>query len=675
MMHDQRHKWTKPRKLLIHCGTWNVNAKVPKQSIREFVFPQSLGQRSPDIYCIGIQEVVELNAMNIGMSDVNSAKQSSLWEDKFRREMEQSSVKYTKILGKHFVGLMMVVYAREDLCTSGAIRDCMSEKIGVGRMGLGNKGAICIRMQLWETSICFVNSHLTAGKSKVDNRNSDYETIMSKVAFRRKDSDEAKRIRDHDYCFWVGDLNYRLTSENLADVYKRIRAQPPDMIYLLNADQLIQERNAGRTFSEFNEPAISFLPTYKYIPGTARYDDREDGKRRMPAWCDRIQWYTDPHVTGIDVKTLSYDRVELHCSDHKPVVGLFEISAMVPPTREKKANIRQEIIRKLDEYENEHIPQVSLSKNTINLGKVRYDVRSSDSLVVTNTGKAMAEFHFVPMPGEDEAIKPWVDVSPTSCLLVPGKSTKLTVSVRITREWAQEFTGRESKIEHILILQLKESKVKRGNMQKSQFISIEGSYLPSCLGASLGYLVSCRVPLRAPDLRPVGPNESLSIPKEIWRLVDYLYRQGGLYENDLFVSEGDPKQVAAIIEALDTGVELPKSNLHSVAEALVRVLGALSEPVFPAAILEKFVQAWTENSVHLFCKRALTQLNPQQYKVFVYVVAFMRELLKHRQHNKLSSALLVPIFAKCLFDAEAPEYKFSHKVLTHFLETQVNLAD
>mmetsp|Transcript_28661 Transcript_28661/g.69866 ORF Transcript_28661/g.69866 Transcript_28661/m.69866 type:complete len:711 (-) Transcript_28661:148-2280(-) len=669
MMHEQRHKWTTPRDLTVFCGTWNVNAKVPHENLSPWLCPWQRDEKGPDVYCIGIQEIVELNAMNIGMSDANSAKQSLMWEDKIEREALKGQ--YTKIMGKHFVGLMMVVYVKTELVQSHALSGKAGEKIGVGKMGLGNKGAIVIRMNFWETSICFVNTHLTAGKSKVSNRNNDFETIIEKVEIKL--GDETLSIRDHDYCFWVGDLNYRLNATDLNDVYRRIRAQPPDMSYLLNADQLITERNAGRCFVGFQEQDITFLPTYKYLPGTPGYDDREDGKRRMPAWCDRVQWCIKPKTKGISVSPKLYKRAELCCSDHKPVMAMFTTSAMVPLPKKERDAFRQQLNRKLDEYENEHIPQVSLSTNTLNLGNVIFDKPATDSLTITNTGKAMAEYHFVPVPGVNElSIKPWVHVSPETCLLVPGASKRLSVTAQINREFAQAFNNGEEKIEHILVLQLRSGRGARKKneeeMRKSQFISITGTYLPSCFGCSLEYLSTASAPVRSPKMQILPSHNAYKIPKELWRLVDHLLRKGGLYEVDLFITEGDPEQITDIIECLDTGETFDKVSLHSMAETLIRFLRSLKDPVFPFAILSQVNPTGGTSAMHSFCKLALRQLNPLQYRTFVYVVSFIREILKNSQHNKLSVEVLVPVFSKCLFE-EDPTGR-ARLVLRHYLSAE-----
>ena len=43
---------------------------------------------------------------------------------------------------------------------------------------------------------------------------------------------------------------------------------------LLKYDQLLIEKNAGRVFWGFEEGTITFVPTYKYDPGTLNFDTR-----------------------------------------------------------------------------------------------------------------------------------------------------------------------------------------------------------------------------------------------------------------------------------------------------------------------------------------------------------------------------------------------------------------
>lgn len=46
----------------------------------------------------------------------------------------------------------------------------------------GNKGGVCLRLTIFNTSLCFVNCHLAAGKEKIDRRNQDFKEIVRKMS-------------------------------------------------------------------------------------------------------------------------------------------------------------------------------------------------------------------------------------------------------------------------------------------------------------------------------------------------------------------------------------------------------------------------------------------------------------------------------------------------------------
>jgi inositol polyphosphate 5-phosphatase INPP5B/F len=78
-----------------------------------------------------------------------------------------------------------------------------------------------------------------------------------------------------------------------------------------------------------------------------------------------------------------------------------------------------------------------------------------------------------------------------------------------------------------------------------------------------------------------GSSSKLSIPKELWRLVDGLWAGNALKEKDLFNSKADPAEVVAIRYALDTGADLPSCSPHSLCEALTSFIAALPQPLLP----------------------------------------------------------------------------------------------
>lgn len=185
----------------------------------------------------------------------------------------------------------------------------------------GNKGAVAIRMDYANTSICLVTAHLAAGFANYEERNQDYKTISHGLRFQRN-----RTIEDHDTIIWLGDFNYRIGMSN-----ERTRAlvKQGDLDMLYANDQLNLQMVHGKTFPFYNEARITFLPTYKYDLGTDEYDSSD--KARIPAWCDRIL------TKGNNLRQIHYDTAPLRFSDHRPVWGNFQCTVTVVDEKKKEA--------------------------------------------------------------------------------------------------------------------------------------------------------------------------------------------------------------------------------------------------------------------------------------------------------------------------------------------------
>ena len=183
----------------------------------------------------------------------------------------------------------------------------------------GNKGAVAIRMEYANTSICLVTAHLAAGFANYEERNQDYKTISHGLRFQRN-----RTIEDHDTIIWLGDFNYRIGMSN-----ERTRAlvKTGDLDTLYANDQLNLQMVHGRTFPFYNEGRITFLPTYKYDLGTDEYDSSD--KARIPAWCDRVL------TKGHNLRQINYETAPLKFSDHRPVWANFQCTITVIDEKHK----------------------------------------------------------------------------------------------------------------------------------------------------------------------------------------------------------------------------------------------------------------------------------------------------------------------------------------------------
>jgi len=287
--------------------------------LSKWIFPDSDTATYCDVYALSFQEMVDLSTMNVIFDDSNAIERKKYFSDLIEVSFLRRGLKYNFVASKHLVGISLFLLVREELFD--AVSDVRDSSIGVGVMGvMGNKGGVGIRLNLYDTSLCFIGSHLSANKKEIQARNNDYKAIMDGLRFpqiqqvsKTRTWREVQRlgckdlsIMDHAQVFWIGDLNYRI-NDNIDNILTRISSG--DLGALSAVDQLNVERSAGRVFTGFEEGLITFNPTYKYQAGTDMYECRPDKKKREPAWCDRVLYHT--RLPLYSIQQTNYSRAEM----------------------------------------------------------------------------------------------------------------------------------------------------------------------------------------------------------------------------------------------------------------------------------------------------------------------------------------------------------------------------
>ncbi|XP_057677038.1 synaptojanin-1 isoform X1 [Corythoichthys intestinalis] len=355
-MCQNHRKYTRPKQIRVCVGTWNVNGgkqfrsiAFRNQTLNDWLLdaPKIAGhpdfqesKANPvDIFAIGFEEMVELNAGNIVSASTTNQK---LWAAELQKNISRDH-KYVLLASEQLVGVCLFVFIRPQ--HAPFIRDVAVDTVKTGMGGAtGNKGGVAIRLLFHTTSICFVCSHFAAGQSQVKERNDDYNEITRKLTFPM-----GRLLYSHDYVFWCGDFNYRINLPN-EEVKELIRQQNWDA--LTAGDQLFDQKNAGMVFRGFTEGKLDFAPTYKYDLFSEDYDTSE--KCRTPAWTDRILWKrrkwnfdkTAEEMNVVGAASTSaeneddpgypwspgtlkyYGRAELKTSDHRPVVAVMDVDIL-----------------------------------------------------------------------------------------------------------------------------------------------------------------------------------------------------------------------------------------------------------------------------------------------------------------------------------------------------------
>ena len=80
-MAERSAEFTELHPISILCATWNVNGKKPEPTEDLNLWLNNHGGPVPDLYCIGFQEIVDLNAVNV-VADSKSKERSGKWREK-----------------------------------------------------------------------------------------------------------------------------------------------------------------------------------------------------------------------------------------------------------------------------------------------------------------------------------------------------------------------------------------------------------------------------------------------------------------------------------------------------------------------------------------------------------------------------------------------------------------
>lgn len=370
---------------------------------------------------------------------------------------------------------------------------------------------------------------------------------------------------------------------------------------------------------------------------------------------------------------LDYSRSELNVSDHKPVMSTFRITVKVVIENERE-KVYNEVMKILDQYENKSLPMVGLDKLNLDFGEVRYNQTLTLPINVTNTGKVAAQFRLVPKLDEPKICKPWMSISPTYGMLIPGEQqATINFTITVDNQIASALNSGREILEDIIILRLENG--------RDYYITVTGRYARSCFGMSVDDLVMYTDPIREVPLDPIkraqkyrtDQSAALCVPKELWQIVNAIYEKG-LHEPDLFNSAGFAEEMYEIRECLDTGAPFGDYRIHSMAEVLISFLSNLSTPIVPPKLFPTL--ELDSQNIQAYARKFLEELPPIHYNVFVYITSFFRECLLYKEGNQLSTAKLARICYNCLVVGSSnliEENKGRRdgmvQLMYHFLET------
>lgn len=346
--------YTRLENLKILTGTWNVGqGRATHDSLLSWI-----GSAASDVgvVVVGLQEV----DMGAGFLAMSAAKETvglegssvgQWWLDMIGKILDEGFT-FERVGSRQLAGLLIATWVRKNLRAHVGDVDAAAVPCGFGR-AIGNKGAVGLRMRVYDRLMCFVNCHFAAHSEAITRRNADFDHVYRTMAFSRSSSlfnaaaagassafqmfrttnavEGMPELSEADMVVFLGDFNYRLHDISYDEARDFISQRCFD--WLREKDQLRAEMEAGNVFQGMREADIRFPPTYKFEKhqtGLAGYDSGE--KKRVPAWCDRILYRDSRSASESDcsldcpvVSSISqYEAcMDVTDSDHKPVRCIF----------------------------------------------------------------------------------------------------------------------------------------------------------------------------------------------------------------------------------------------------------------------------------------------------------------------------------------------------------------
>ena len=161
------------------CFTFNCNGNEPGSSVHGLFDEISKLKEMPELICVGLQEMVPLNAQNV-LAKSLPEQRSHQWLQiilQCLNDFEGNTNLYEVVAHETLVGLWICMLSTSTL--RGSLKDVSVGHCACGIGGvLGNKGGVAISFKILDSTMCIVNSHFAAHRESFDKRNRDFHEIL-----------------------------------------------------------------------------------------------------------------------------------------------------------------------------------------------------------------------------------------------------------------------------------------------------------------------------------------------------------------------------------------------------------------------------------------------------------------------------------------------------------------
>ena len=259
------------------------------------------------------------------------------------------------------------------------VKQVSSSVVPSGLMGLiGNKGAVAIDFRLFCHKYIVVSSHLAAHEQYYSRRNYDLRRNLQTIVISPSNNSENLLLEDEifdelissdiehcDFCFWMGDLNYRVEMES--SKARQLLAQKK-YDELIGSDQLNRAIQLGDAFEGFKEGPILFPPTFKYNVGTSKSLTLVKNFGPLLGLTES----SGKKISALRLKAY-WNALDVTISDHKPVAAMFILESLKIDSA-LLSKVYKEVLKEIDSIENAAIPLTFLDPSLLNIGQIHFGI-------------------------------------------------------------------------------------------------------------------------------------------------------------------------------------------------------------------------------------------------------------------------------------------------------------
>ena len=326
-INEKKEDFSDIEKIKIYVATWNTSStdisKIFTMNLDSLLIPKD-SKLIPDIYFVGLQEVVKLNAKNIIVTGEEKLQEIlKEWDNKISESLQKVG-KYKKLVIMNLVGINFFGYILESKFNK--VKNISKKLVKTGFGGTtGNKGSCVINFDYENTSISISCSHLVANNKNKrlkeleyilnlklntfynpekldDDKLTEEQDLISQsleeIMFPEEDipksqnsanqqnsqnnntsqklenlntNSESLLFKDSDIWIIFGDLNFRIDMEY--EEFSEFIKKGNSWDKLLEYDQFVKYQLASMSSKEnIQEDIIKFAPTYKYIINSDEFD-------------------------------------------------------------------------------------------------------------------------------------------------------------------------------------------------------------------------------------------------------------------------------------------------------------------------------------------------------------------------------------------------------------------